>query len=143
MCEYQLALLLSGPEDGNVALSRNRPECPSYGARFAARRAAACTAERECELGACADAHTVGNAARQGAAVGDEQAPRAGCCIPVRIGFQLVAEDRRSLILDTQRGAIAGGGLDIGRRRAAADGNRNERETQAQALRLHTADAVV
>ena len=143
MCEYQLALLLSGPEDGNVALPRDRPERPGYCARFAARRPAACAAERECELGACADAHTVGNAARQGAAIGDEQPPCAGCCIFVRIGFQLVAEDRRSLILDTQRGAIASGGLDIGRRRAAADGNQNERKSQVQALRLYTADTVV
>jgi hypothetical protein len=100
MRKDQLAFLLARSEDGDVALSRKRLERPGHGARFGPRSAAARTAKRKSELGVCADAHTVGNTPRQGARVGDEQPAGADCRILVGIGFELVAEDSRRLVLD-------------------------------------------
>ena len=68
------------------------------------------------------------NTAWQGARVGDEQPARAHCCILVRIGFELVAEDGCGLVFDAKRRGVLTGGLDVGQRRTAAKGDESERD---------------
>ena len=66
----------------------------------------------------------MGNTAWQGTRVGDEQPARARCCILVRIGFELVAEDGCGLVFDAERRGAFTGRLDIRRLRALYDGIR-------------------
>jgi len=54
----------------------------------------------------------VGNTAWQGARVGDEQPARARCCILVRTGFELVAEDGCGLVFDAKHRGVFTDGLD-------------------------------
>jgi hypothetical protein len=121
VCEHQLALLRARPEDRHIPLACDRPERSGHRAGFGARRAATRAEKRQREFGISPDAHVARDTAQQGARIGDAQPARARGGIVVGIGFELMAENRRGVVFDAQRRAAAGGGLDIGGGRAAAE----------------------